>query len=79
MPEVTDPQVYEFGYRFQCHRLKVGYISFYFPNQIFLTRPNKQFYQQISGGELNQREGERGKSSQSWVKITNMSDYISNL
>jgi hypothetical protein len=29
------------------------------------------------GGELNQREGERGNSSQSWVENTNMTDYIS--
>ncbi len=26
------------------------------------------------GGELNQREGERGNSSQSWVENTNMAD-----
>ncbi len=31
------------------------------------------------GGELNQREGQRGKSSQSWVKNTNMTDWISSL
>ncbi len=29
--------------------------------------------------ELNQREGERGKSSQSWVENTSISDYISSL
>jgi hypothetical protein len=31
------------------------------------------------GGELNQREGERGNSSQSWVENTNMNDCISSL
>jgi hypothetical protein len=30
-------------------------------------------------GELNQREGERGNSSQSWVENTNMADCISSL
>jgi hypothetical protein len=30
-------------------------------------------------GELNQREGERGKSSQSWVENTYMTDCISSL
>jgi hypothetical protein len=29
------------------------------------------------GGELNQREGWRGNSSQSWVENTNMTVYIS--
>jgi hypothetical protein len=31
------------------------------------------------GGELNQREGERGNSSQSWVENINMTDCISSL
>ncbi len=31
------------------------------------------------GGELNQREGERGNSSQSWVENSNMTDSISSL
>jgi hypothetical protein len=31
------------------------------------------------GGELNQREGERGNGSQSWVENTNMIDCISSL
>jgi hypothetical protein len=31
------------------------------------------------GRELNQREGERGNISQSWVDNTNMTDYISSL
>jgi hypothetical protein len=31
------------------------------------------------GGELNQREGERGNSSQGWVENTNMTDCISML
>ncbi len=31
------------------------------------------------GGELSQREGERGNRSQSWVENTNMADYMSNL
>jgi hypothetical protein len=31
------------------------------------------------GGELNQREGERGNSSQSWVENTNMTVCISSL
>ncbi len=31
------------------------------------------------GGELNQREGQMGNSSQSWVENTNMSDCISSL
>ncbi len=31
------------------------------------------------GGELNQREGERGNNSQSWAEITNMADCISSL
>ncbi len=31
------------------------------------------------GGEINQREGERGKGSQSWVENTNMTDCISSL
>jgi hypothetical protein len=31
------------------------------------------------GGELNQREGERGNSSQSCVENTNMTDCISSL
>ncbi len=31
------------------------------------------------GGELNQREGYRDNSSQSWVENTNMTDCISSL
>jgi hypothetical protein len=31
------------------------------------------------GGELNQREGEKGNSSQSWVKNINMTEFISSL
>ncbi len=31
------------------------------------------------GGELNQREGERGNSSQSWVENSNNTDFISSL
>ncbi len=31
------------------------------------------------GGDLNQREGERGNSSQSWVENTNITDCISSL
>jgi hypothetical protein len=31
------------------------------------------------GGELNQREEERGNSSQSWVENTNMTDFITSL
>jgi hypothetical protein len=31
------------------------------------------------GGELNQREGEKGNGSQSWVENTNTTDYISSL
>ncbi len=31
------------------------------------------------GGELNQREGKRGNSSQSWVKNTKMTGCISSL
>jgi hypothetical protein len=31
------------------------------------------------GGELNQREGERENSSQSWVENTNTTDCISSL
>ncbi len=31
------------------------------------------------GGELNQRKGERGNSSQSWVENTNMTDSIASL
>ncbi len=34
---------------------------------------------QGGGGELNQREGYRGNSSQTWVKNTNMTDCISSL
>jgi hypothetical protein len=30
-------------------------------------------------GELNQREGERGNSSQSWIENTNITDCISSL
>ncbi len=33
----------------------------------------------LGGGELNQREGEKGNSSQSWLENTNMTDYISGL
>jgi hypothetical protein len=31
------------------------------------------------GVEWNQREGDRGNCSQSWVENTNMADYISSL
>jgi hypothetical protein len=31
------------------------------------------------GAELNQREGESGNSSQSWVENTNVTDCISSL
>jgi hypothetical protein len=31
------------------------------------------------GEELNQREEERGNSSQSWVENTNMTDFITSL
>ncbi len=31
------------------------------------------------GGELNQRDGYRGDSSQSWVENTNLTDCISSL
>ena len=31
------------------------------------------------GGELNQREGKMGNSSQNWIKNTNMIDCISSL
>jgi hypothetical protein len=31
------------------------------------------------GGELNHKEGESGRSSQSWVENTKMTDFISSL
>ncbi len=37
------------------------------------------FTQGRGGGKLNQREGHRGNSPQSWVKNTNMTDGISSL
>ncbi len=37
------------------------------------------FIQEGGGEELNQREGYRGNSSQSWVENTNMTDCISSL
>jgi hypothetical protein len=43
---VVVPARHEIGYRFHCHRLTFGHISFFFPNQIFShfsARPNKQF------------------------------------
>jgi hypothetical protein len=36
-------------------------------------------FTQGRGGEVNQREGYWGNSSQSWVENTNMSDCISSL
>ncbi len=36
-------------------------------------------FTQVRGGELNQREGYRSNSSQSWVEITNITDCISGL
>jgi hypothetical protein len=61
-----------------CLRSRTPYTS---PPPSHCIRVYKYSYslREGGGGELNQREGERGNSSQSWVENTYMTDSISNL
>ncbi len=59
---------------FICLRPRTPYLPHPCIHTVYLFTQGKG-----GGGELNQRAGERGNSSQSWVKNTNMTDWISSL
>jgi hypothetical protein len=64
---------------FICLRPRTPYLPYTLYTCIHMTQYTYSVYTQGRGGELHQREEERGNSSQSWVENTNMNDCISSL
>jgi len=61
---------------FICLRLRTPYPP---PDLHTCIRVHSILFHTGEGGKLNQREGERGSSLQSWVENTNMTDCFSSL